>query len=181
MMLKNTVWDAMSRAFEASKGDLAERLLAALEAAEREGGDIRGRQSAAILVVSGTNTGRPWADRLFDLRVEDHPQPVAELRRLVDLKRAYDRMNRGDELFATKDVEGALREYSAAEKAVPDNIEMVFWHAVTLANAGRVDESLPLFKRTFAADPNWAELLRRLPKAGLLPDDPKLLDRLLKR
>lgn len=180
MMLKDTVWDAMARAYESSKGDLAERLLAALEAAEREGGDIRGRQSAAILVVSGASTGRPWADRLFDLRIEDHPSPVAELRRLVGLKRAYDRMNRGDELFATKDVEGALREYSAAEQAVPDNIEMVFWHAVTLANAGRVDEALPLLRRVFAADRNWATLLERLPKAGLLPNDPKLLERLLK-
>jgi uncharacterized Ntn-hydrolase superfamily protein len=179
MMLRDTVWGAMARAYEASKGDLAERLLAALEAAEREGGDIRGRQSAAILVVSAASTGRPWVDRVFDLRVEDSPNPVAELRRLVGLKRAYDHMNRGDELFATKDVEGALGEYATAERAVPDNVEMVFWHAVTLANAGRVDEALPLLARVYAADRNWAELLKRLPKAGLLPNDPKLLERLL--
>jgi uncharacterized Ntn-hydrolase superfamily protein len=178
MMLRDTVWPAMAKAYESTKGDLAERLLAALEAAEREGGDIRGRQSAAIVVVSGTNTGRPWVDRIVDLRVEDSATPVAELRRLVALKRAYDRMNRGDELFATKDIEGALREYAAAEMAVPENVEMVFWHAVTLANAGRVDEALPLLKRVYAADTNWKELLRRLPKAGLLPDDAKLLERL---
>jgi uncharacterized Ntn-hydrolase superfamily protein len=180
MMLKDTVWDAMARAYESSTGDLTDRLLAALDAAEREGGDIRGRQSAAIVVVSGTSTGRPWIDRVVDLRVEDAPDPIAELRRLVTLKRAYDRMNRGDELMATKDVEGALREYAAAERAVPENVEMVFWHAVTLASANRVEESLPLFRRVFAHDANWAELLKRLPKSGLLPDDPKLLDRLLK-
>jgi uncharacterized Ntn-hydrolase superfamily protein len=179
MMLKPTVWDAMARAYESAKGDLTDRLLAALEAAEREGGDIRGRQSAAILVVSGTNTGRPWVDRVVDLRVEDHPDPVGEIKRLVALKRAYDRMNHGDELMANKDIEGALREYSAAESAVPDNVEMVFWHAVTLANAGRADESLPLFRRVFAQDASWAELLKRLPKAGLFPDDRKLIDRIL--
>jgi uncharacterized Ntn-hydrolase superfamily protein len=179
MMLKDTVWGAMSRAFESAQGDLTDRLLAALEAAEAEGGDIRGRQSASILVVSATSTGRPWVDRVVDLRVEDHPNPVAEIRRLVAVKRAYDRMNRGDELAALKDNEGALREYAAAAQAVPDNLEMVFWHAVGLVNMGRVDESLPLFKRVFAADANWAELLRRLPKSGLLPDDPKLIERIV--
>jgi uncharacterized Ntn-hydrolase superfamily protein len=179
MMLKDTVWGAMSRAFETAQGDLTDRLLAALEAAEREGGDIRGRQSAAIVVVSGTNTGRPWVDRIVDLRIEDTANPVAELKRLVAVKRAYDRMNKGDELVALKDNEGALREYSAAAQSQPDNVEMVYWHAVALVTMGRVDESLPLFKRVFAKDPNWIELTRRLPKSGLLPDDPKLIDRIV--
>jgi uncharacterized Ntn-hydrolase superfamily protein len=179
MMLKPTVWGAMACGFEAATGDLTHRLLAALEAAEREGGDIRGRQSAAIVVVSGTNTGRPWVDRIVDLRVEDHPDPIGEIKRLVVLKRAYDRMNRGDELMAIKDVEGALREYSAAEQAVPDNVEMVFWHAATLANAGRVEEAIPLFRRAFAYDANWVEMLKRLPKAGLFTGDEKLIDRLV--
>jgi len=169
----------MACGFEAATGDLTHRLLAALEAAEREGGDIRGRQSAAIVVVSGTNTGRPWVDRIVDLRVEDHPDPIGEIKRLVVLKRAYDRMNRGDEFMAIKDVEGALREYSAAEQAVPDNVEMVFWHAATLANAGRVEEAIPLFRRAFAYDANWIEMLKRLPKAGLFTGDEKLIDRLV--
>ena len=145
-------------AFEKAKGDLAERLLAALEAAQAEGGDIRGKQSAAIVIVTGKPTGKPWADRLFDLRVEDHPEPVDELKRLVKLHRAYTRMNAGDELFSKNDIAGAVREYGAAEALVPDNIEMVFWHAVTLANANKVEESLPLFKRVFAADGAWATL-----------------------
>jgi uncharacterized Ntn-hydrolase superfamily protein len=181
MMLKDTVWGAMARAFESAQGDLTDRLLAALEAAQGEGGDIRGQQSAAIVVVSATNTGRPWVDRIVDLRVEDSPNPVAEIKRLVAVKRAYDRMNRGDELVALKDNEGALREYSAAAAAQPDNVEMVFWHAVALVTMGRVDESLPLFKRVFARDPNWAELLKRLPKSGLLPDDPKVMERILQQ
>jgi uncharacterized Ntn-hydrolase superfamily protein len=178
MMLKSTVWHAMARAYESATGDLVDRLLAALEAAEQEGGDIRGRQSAAILVVSGVNTGRPWADRIVDLRVEDHSDPVGEVKRLVVLKRAYDRMNSGDELLASNQVEAALREYAAAGRAVPDNIEMVFWHAATLAKVGRVDESIPLFRRVFAHDTNWVEMLKRLPKAGLFSDDERLIDRI---
>ena len=182
LMLKPTVPDAMARAFERAKGDLTQRLLAALDAAQAEGGDIRGSQSAAILVVRGKPSGRPWADRLVDLRVEDHPEPLKELRRLVHLGRAYQRMNAGDEAMAQKDVEKASEEYAAAERMVPDsqtNGEMVFWHAVTLANAGNVDRALPLFRRAFRQDRNWVELVRRLPKAGLLPDDAKLIERIV--
>jgi len=181
MMLDSTVPAAMARAYESSKGDLAERLLAALEAAQGEGGDIRGRQSAAIIVVSGTPSGRPWEDRLFDLRVEDNPHPVAELRRLVHLARAYQHMNAGDEAVTNGDVDGALREYSTAASMVPDeatNGEMVFWHAVALVNAGRVDESLPLFRRAYAVDPNWRELVRRLRAVGQLPDDDAVIVRI---
>ena len=180
LMLKETVPEAMARAFERGKGDLTERLLVALEAAQGEGGDIRGSQSAAILVVSGKPTGRAWADRLVDLRVEDHPKPVEELRRLVRLSRAYQRMNAGDEAVARKDMKKAAEEYAAAE-TLPDsatNGEIVFWHAVTLVNAGKIEQSLPLFRRAFAQDTNWAVLVPRLPKAGLLPDDPKLIGRI---
>src|SRR5918995_2421853 len=170
LMLKPTVPDAMARAFERAKGDLTERLLLALEAAQAEGGDIRGSQSAAILVVSGKPTGRTWADRLVDLRVEDHPKPLEELRRLVRIRRAYQRMNAGAKALARKDMNKAAEEYAAAE-TLPDsatNGEIVFWHAVTLANAGKVEESLPLFRRAYAQDTNWAVLVPRLPKAGLL-------------
>jgi uncharacterized Ntn-hydrolase superfamily protein len=182
LMLKPTVPAAMARAYESSKGDLAERLLAALEAAQAEGGDIRGKQSAAILIVSGRSTGRPWADKLFDLRVEDHPEPVQELRRLVHLARAYTHMNAGDEALTRNDVEGALREYSAAQKMVTDqqtNGEMAFWHAVTLVGVNRFNEAVPLFRRAFTQDPNWRELVPRLPKAGALPDDAALIKRIV--
>ena len=179
MMRNATVWPAMARAFEATRGDLAERMLAALEAAEAAGGDIRGKQSAALIVVSGTPTGRPWQDRLFDLRVEDSPAPLPELRRLVTLARAYTLMNEGDLAVEKKDDAGALKAYSAAQALVPGNAEMTYWTAVSLVGMGRVDEALPLFRKVFAVDRSWAEMTPRLPKAGLLPDDPALIARIV--
>lgn len=179
LMLNDKIWPAMARAFENTKGDLADRMLAALDAAQAAGGDIRGRQSAAIIVVTGKPTGMAWKDRTFDLRVDDSPEPLVELRRLVKLQRAYNHMNAGDLAVEKKDNEGALREYGAAEKLVPDSAEMIYWHAVALVNMGRVEESLPLFRKVFAMDPNWITLTPRLPKSGLLPDDPKLIDRIV--
>jgi uncharacterized Ntn-hydrolase superfamily protein len=179
LMSNDKIWPAMAAAFETTKGDLAERMLAALDAAQAAGGDIRGRQSAALIMVTGKPTGQAWKDRIFDLRVDDSAQPLKELRRLVTLQRAYNHMNAGDLAVEKKDNEGALREYGAAEKLVPDNAEMIYWHAVALVNMGRVEESLPLFKRVFAMDRNWIELTPRLPKSGLLPDDPKLIERIV--
>jgi len=179
LMLNDKVWPAMAHAFENTKGDLADRMLAALDAAQAAGGDIRGRQSAAIIVVTGKPTGYAWKDRIFDLRVDDSPQPLLELRRLVKLQRAYNHMNAGDLAVEKKDNEGALREYGAAEKLVPNNAEMIYWHAVALVNMGRLNDSLPLFRRVFAMDRNWITLTPRLPKAGLLPDDPKVIQKIV--
>jgi len=179
MMEKNTVWDAMAVAFESSRGELVDRLLAALLAAEKEGGDIRGRQSAAILVVSNRASGTPWRERVYDLRIEDHPQPLQELQRLVTIAKAYNHMNRGDDLLTEKRVPEALEEYTLAMSIYPENPEMVFWPAVTMAASGRVDESLPLFKKVFSRGRNWAELLKRLPGVGQFPDDPELLKKVL--
>src|ERR1041385_1091519 len=139
-------------------------MLAALDAAQSVGGDIRGKQSAAILIVSGKPTGKPWNDRIMDLRVEDSPDPLKELRRLVNVHRPYQHQNAGDLAVEKNDVDGALREYGTAETMMPDNLEMKYWHAVSLVNVGRLEESLPIFKTVFAADPNWAELTPRLPK-----------------
>lgn len=180
LMLNDKVWGAMAQAFETTKGDLAERMMAALEAAQRVGGDIRGKQSAALIVVTGKPTGKSWADRVFDLRIDDHPEPIKELRRLLTLNRAYNHMNAGDLAVEKGDNEAALREYSAAARLVPDNAEMIYWHAVALVNMGRVEESLPLFKKVFAMDKNWVTLTPRLPKSGLLPDDPKIIERIVK-
>ncbi len=179
LMLNDKVWPAMAQAFEKTKGDLANRMLAALDAAQAAGGDIRGRQSAAIIVVTGKPTGQAWKDRIFDLRVDDSPEPLKELRRLVVLQRAYNHMNAGDLAVEKKDNEGALREYGAAEKLVPNSAEMIYWHAVALVNMGRVDESLPLFRKVFATEPNWIMLTPRLAKVALLPDDPKLIARIV--
>src|SRR5262245_18429812 len=179
LMLNEKIWPAMAKAFEASKGDLADRMLAALDAAQLAGGDIRGRQSAALIVVTGTPTGKAWADRRFDLRVDDSADPLRELRRLVTLQRAYNHMNAGDLAVEQKDNERALAEYGAASKLVPDNAEMLYWHAVALVNMNRVDESLPLFRRAFAIDGNWMTLTPRLAKVGLLPADPQVTKRIV--
>jgi uncharacterized Ntn-hydrolase superfamily protein len=179
LMDRSTVWPAMARAYEAAKGDFAQRLLAALEAAEAEGGDIRGRQSAAILIVRAESTGRPWDDRLVDLRIEDHPQPLAELRRLLDLHRAYHAMNLGDEAAAKSDFTTALGHYTEAAKLAPEIAELPFWQAVTLFMAGKEEEALPIFKQVFAREERWARLVPRLPASGLLPEDPKKIEKIL--
>jgi uncharacterized Ntn-hydrolase superfamily protein len=178
MMERPTVPDAMIEAFRADTTDLAGRLMAALEAAEREGGDIRGRQSAALVVVAPRATGQPTADRPFDLRVEDHADPVPELRRLVGLRRSYLRIEAADELAAAGDAEAALAEYAAAHAEQPENAELAFWHGVALAASGREDEARELLRLAYRDREGWRELLRRLPASGLFPDDRELLERL---
>ena len=173
LMLRSTVWDAMGRAFETTRGDLAERLLAALAAAQGEGGDIRGKQSAALMVVSGDRSLPPW-DRLFDLRVEDSRDPIGELRRLVHVARAYRLATQGDDYTTAGRIDSAMVAYAAAAALLPDsavNGELVYWHAVALADRGRVAESIPLFARAFTQDTLWATLLWRLPRVGLLSAD----------
>jgi uncharacterized Ntn-hydrolase superfamily protein len=184
LMENPTVWGAMSRAYETAGGDLAERLLASLEAAEREGGDIRGRQSAALVIVAAENTGRPWADRIFDLRVEDHPDPVTELRRLVRLQRAYNKLNEGDEWITKNDIAKAMDAYREATSIVQDsatNGEAAFWVGITLASTDRIEEAIPYLARAYAQDERWAELVTRLRAPGLLPDDAELVETLVSR
>ena len=186
LMANETVWPAMSKAFSETTGDLATRMLAALDAAEAAGGDIRGKQSAALVVVSAKSTGKPWQDRIFDIRVDDHETPLAELRRLVAVHRAYNHMNAGDLALEHNDIDLARSEYGAAEKiasstpGVPRtrHAEMLFWHAVALVGAKRVDEAMPLFARAYEMQPALRELTRRLPRAGLLPEDDALIKRL---
>jgi uncharacterized Ntn-hydrolase superfamily protein len=170
LMANDKVVPAMRTAFESTKGDLAERMLAALDAAQAVGGDIRGCQSAAILVVSGKRSATPWAEKKFDLRVEDHAAPLVELRRLVTLARAYDHMNQGDLAVEKGDMAAAAKHYSAATRMVPDSAEMTYWSGIAFAARGDLANATPLLKRAFAADPAWIELTRRLPASGLLPD-----------
>lgn len=168
LMLNDKVPGAMSKAFEESTGPLAERLMTALFAAEKVGGDIRGKQSAAILVVKGESTGKVWEDRLIDLRVEDDPYPLEKLERLLKIHRAYAHMNAGDLAVEHGDMELAMKEYSSAEKMFPENEEMKFWHATTLVNNGDLEGSLPLFKEVFSKNQNWKILTPRLVPIGLL-------------
>jgi len=180
MMLRRTVWPSMARAFEKARGPLAERMLGALEAAEKARGDIRGRQSAALLVVRGRSTGRPWADRLVDLRVDDSSEPLQELKRLLKMHRAYESMNQGDEELEKGHMRAAMRCYSAAEEMFPENLEMRFWHGVTLANCGRLEEAVPILRQVFEEDDHWRVLLKRLPKAGVLKADANSLLAMIK-
>jgi len=189
LMANDKIWPAMAKAFQEAKGDLAERMLAALDAAQAVGGDIRGRQSAALVVVKAKSIGQPWNDRIFDLRVDDADYPLKELRRLVALQRAYNHMNAGDLATEHKDNEGALREYAEAERiaastegVLPSRLaEMMYWHAVALVNMGRVDESLPLFKKVFNMMPSYRELTPRLIKPGLIVNDPKVIEKILQQ
>lgn len=179
MMASPAVWPALAKAFRHAPGNLAERLLAALEAGQAAGGDIRGMQSAAILIVSTSSTGQSWTDRRIDLRVEDHPAPIAELRRLVRLHDAYELMNAGDERLGEGNVEAALDAYQGAAALAPEILELPFWQAVTLTELGRAEEALSIFKNIFAEQPAWRTLLLRLPAAGLLNTDPDTLTKII--
>lgn len=169
MMLGDKVPSAMATAFEKSIGKpLAERLLLSLEAAQTAGGDIRGKQSAAILVVPARSEGKPWDERITDLRVDDHKEPLRELRRLYRVSVAYEHMNRGDLAVEKNDMAAAMNEYNAAMKMFPDNLEMQYWTAITLANNKQTDKALAMLKKIFTRDSNWKELTRRLPAVNLL-------------
>lgn len=179
MMLGKGVWGSMARGFEMSRGDLAQRMLSSLEAAEKAGGDIRGKQSAAIVVVAGRHQGKPWEGRTVDLRVEDHPDPLGELARLLKLHLAYRHADRGDEAIERKEFRRAEAEYRDASKLAPGNKELTFWHAVSLVNAGQIGDAMPLFKRVFEEGDNWVELVPRLSKVGILLADEPLVRRII--
>ena len=170
IMASPEVWPRMLEAFTTAAGPLASRLLAALDAAEQAGGDIRGRQSAALLVVPAT--GEPWQ---FDVRlhVEDHPEPLAELRRLYELQRAYELAGQGDELTGEGRHDEAAARYEQAFALAPDNHELLFWAGLGAVQTGETERGLELVRRAIALQPGWAQLLPRLsgdaaPAAGLV-------------
>lgn len=165
LMERPTVWDAMAKAFESAPGPLPERMLAALDAAEAEGGDIRGRQSAAMLVVTGVPAGRSWEDEVIDLRVEDDPEPLAELRRLLRIHRAYGAAATGDE-------DG----YRQAIQIAPELVELRFHAAIALVRAGDRDGGVALLRGVMAGDGRWLETMRRLVRAKRL--EPELAQEL---
>ncbi len=180
LMEKDIVWSEMAKAFKNAKGTLAERMLAAMEAAQNAGGDIRGKQAAAILVVKAKSTGNSWEDKIVDLRVEDSENPIKEMRRLLTIHKAYDFMNKGDLAVEKGDFKLAKQHYKNAQKLNPDNLEMKFWYAVTLANNGELTEAKQLFKAIFKQNIKWKELLPRLVKPKLLLLSDKELQTILK-
>jgi tetratricopeptide (TPR) repeat protein len=168
----------MAEAFSRTEGNLAERLMTALEAAQAEGGDLRGQQSACLLVVAGERTDRPWEGVRVNLRVDDHPQPLAELRRLLTVHNAYDWMNRGDALLAAGNIEAAMQAYRSAAALLPENEEILFWQAVTLTDLGRLEEALPIFEVVFRRNPLWKVMVKRLPPAGLMQADAQVIEKI---
>jgi uncharacterized Ntn-hydrolase superfamily protein len=179
MMRSPDVWPAMLAAYQSGEGALAERLMTALDAGEAAGGDVRGRQSAAMLIVSATSSSQPWRDRLVDLRVDDGNDPLSELRRLLSVRAAYRHMESAEELEVAGEVAGALDEYQAARALLPGNDEAAFWTAILMAANGRMDGARALLGDIAAREPGWMELARRLPAAGLLPGGDATLQRLL--
>ena len=169
MMFSDKVWPAMAEAYEKNNNMLLpERIIKSLEAAESVGGDIRGKQSAALLVVAGEPTEEKWKDPTIDLRVEDHKEPLKELNRLLKVYRAYEHMNNGDLAIEKGNMDNAREEYDAALKMFPENLEMTYWVAVSLANQKKIKEALILFERVFKKDENWRLLTERLPDSELL-------------
>ena len=179
MMANGTVPKAMAVAFEKTKGDLADRMMAALEAAEAEGGDIRGKQSAAMVIVSGEPSGVDWKDTKLSLRIEDHPTPLIELKRLIRVHRAYQHANMGDHYMEIEEIDNALIEYSKAAEYYPENAELPYWSAIALANGGRLEEALPVFQSVFERNPDLRTMTPRLVKSGLLPDDENLINKIM--
>jgi uncharacterized Ntn-hydrolase superfamily protein len=179
IMDRETVWPAMAGAFEGGDGDLATRLMAALEAAEADGGDARGRQSAALVIAPPPDAAGPR----MDLRVEDSRDPLTELGRLLAMHRAYQELNLGDVLMAEERFEEALDAYERATRIVPDpstDGEAAFWTGIAFAATGRVDEAEPYLARAAAFGDRWARLLPRLARSKMLPEDEVLLRRLLR-
>ena len=169
MMLNKTVVPAMENAWKKNEDlPLAERMVAVLKAAQAEGGDIRGKQSAALLIVKGEATDEPWNDNVLDLRVDDHENPISELERLVKVFRAYEHMNKGDLYVEKGAMQEAMNEYNAAMEMFPENLEMQYWTAITLANDGEIDKAVKMLQKIYQEDSNWRELTKRLPKVGLL-------------
>ncbi|MEZ5070922.1 MAG: DUF1028 domain-containing protein [Bacteroidales bacterium] len=180
MMLNDRVVPAMAEAFRTHAGlPLAERVVEAMEAGQEAGGDIRGRQSAVLLVVGPDPVNEPWLDKRIDLRVDDDRDPVQELGRLLRLHRAYEQMNAGDLAVERGDMKAAMDAYTEAGRMFPANLEMKYWRAVAMANNGQFMLSLPLFKQVFYRDENWRELTRRLPASGLLQVSPEELSQIL--
>lgn len=180
MMLNQETVPAMAENFSRNSHlPLAERVLEALKAAQETGGDIRGKQSATLIVVGAEKVDQSWKDKKIDLRVDDHAEPIKELERLLKTARAYEFMNRGDLAMEDGNIEKALQEYGAAEEMFPHNLEMQFWKAVALVNAGKMSEAKPVFDKIFKKDGNWRKMLKRLPQAGLLEVSDEELQQLI--
>ena len=174
IMVSERIWPAMLDAYRTASGPLSDRLLAALDAAEGEGGDARGRQSAAIRVVPAQ--GNPW-DTVVSLHVEDHPDPLVELRRLVRLHNAYALANQADQCVNAAHYDEAARLYQQASELAPGNHELLLWAGLGAAQAGDLDTGVARVQAAIELHPGWRELLERLP-ADVAPSAGAVLARI---
>lgn len=179
LLERDTCWPAMAAAYEAALGEglpFSERLLRALEAAEGEGGDVRGRQSAAITIVESTLQPSPWKGRVLDARVDDHPDPVPELRRLVGLYESYALFD--EEGDAARAGRSEADRYAEARRRTPEAMELVFWMGIEHAKRGELDAARRELQIAFAADSRWRTTLQHLADAGREGMTPELATQL---
>lgn len=181
LMRSKRVWPAMARAFRNSEGPLAHRLMDVLDAAEAAGGDARGKQSAAILVVNIKASGRPWMDKVIDLRVEDSPEPLKELRRLIRIQEASVMAGAATGLLAQGKFAEAKSLLQSASRKAPELDEIKFWHGVSLLNNRKVDQALPLLREVIAVNADWGKVLKSMARTPLLTLPPKRVERVLQR
>jgi uncharacterized Ntn-hydrolase superfamily protein len=171
MMTNPTVVPAMATAFEGATGDLAQRMVAALQAAQAEGGDIRGMQSAALKVVSG-DASKPVWETDYDLRVDEHDNPLQELARLVRLRHAQLLDESGFRAFEQGQREQALTQWAGARAEAPELEELPFWQAANLADRlADIQTAVGILRPALVDDPrrkHWIDLLRRMQACGLL-------------
>jgi uncharacterized Ntn-hydrolase superfamily protein len=173
------VWEAMHQAYLRTAGPLVDRLVTALVSGQEAGGDARGMQSAAVLVVGPDRLERPWTGRRFELRVENHARPIEELARLVELRKCALALARGQQLTSEGRHEEAVTHLERALAIAPHEVQTRFWVAVAHVASGRHERAMGLFREVFATEPHWADLLPRMVKAGRLPNDGPLLARIL--
>jgi uncharacterized Ntn-hydrolase superfamily protein len=175
MLLNPGVWEQMYEAFKRAEGSLAERLIATLEKGQSLGGDIRGQRAAALVVVRAKASDRPWRDRIVDLRIDDHHEPITELRRLYSLSHLYSSSNNAFETALSGDMAGALAEFTRLEQENHDDPDVASRQGILLALSGDIDNSRRRFDACYRVSDAWHEVVRRLATAGFLPDDPRLL------
>ena len=180
LMQNATIWSEMVKSYSKNSAfELPERLVAVLEAAQRAGGDVRGKQSAALLVVSPEVSANSWSGRLVDLRVEDHKSPIPELKRLLRIQRGYEWANKGDELLNAGKFDKSLDAYEKASGFAPEIEELQFWQAISLVQSNRLNDAKPIFRKVFRKNKAWIQVVKSLPQVGMLQDNPELLRAIL--
>ncbi|MDQ6690124.1 MAG: DUF1028 domain-containing protein [Gemmatimonadota bacterium] len=170
MLVSGGIWDGMYEAFAGAEGTLSERLISALEKGRSLGGDIRGHRSAALVVVRAEASERPWRDRIVDLRIDDHADPVAELRRLLSLQQLYASSNNAFEAALSGDMAGALCEFARLERTAPKDPDVALRHGILLALSGDAANARQRFEVCYHVAHRWQEVVRRLALAGFIPE-----------